>query len=171
MALSYTSLTTGCIVKVRVIGALVIEDEERFDTKILSVLANDARFEGYHDIADVYKSRLVEVQEFFETYKRLEPPQMGKGAGMEGRHGSPRSSKAGYEAIPGNGEDVACKQKIKLPSQTFMFYLIRIRAVLVQFCHKIYNFPEPSMNIAGQGAGFRSNALRHGSNPIQTAKD
>ena len=73
MALSYTPLTTGCIVKVRVIGALVIEDEERFDTKILSVLANDARFEGYHDIADVYKSRLVEVQEFFETYKRLEP--------------------------------------------------------------------------------------------------
>jgi inorganic pyrophosphatase len=73
MVLSYAPLTTGCIVKVRVIGALVIEDEEGLDTKILSVLTNDARFEGYHDIADVHKSRLVEIQEFFETYKRLEP--------------------------------------------------------------------------------------------------
>jgi len=73
MVLSYAPLTTGCIVKARVIGALVIEDEEGLDTKILSVLTNDARFEGYHDIADVHKSRLVEIQEFFETYKRLEP--------------------------------------------------------------------------------------------------
>jgi inorganic pyrophosphatase len=73
MVLSYAPLTTGCIVKVRVIGALVIEDEEGLDTKILSVLVNDARFEGYHDITDVHKHRLIEIQEFFETYKRLEP--------------------------------------------------------------------------------------------------
>jgi len=73
MVLSYAPLTVGCIVKVRVIGALVIEDEEGFDTKILSVLVNDARFEGYHDITDVHKHRLIEIQEFFETYKRLEP--------------------------------------------------------------------------------------------------
>jgi len=73
MVLSYAPLKAGCIVKVRVIGALVIEDEEGLDTKILSVLVNDARFEGYHDITDVHKHRLVEIQEFFETYKRLEP--------------------------------------------------------------------------------------------------
>jgi inorganic pyrophosphatase len=73
MVLSYAPLTTGCIVKVRVIGALMIEDEEGVDAKILSVLVNDARFEGYHDITDVHKHRLVEIQEFFETYKRLEP--------------------------------------------------------------------------------------------------
>ena len=73
MVLSYAPLTAGCIVKVRVIGALIIEDEEGLDAKILSVLVNDARFEGYHDIADVHKHRLVEIQEFFETYKRLEP--------------------------------------------------------------------------------------------------
>ncbi len=78
MVLSYAPLTTGCIVKVRVIGALVIEDEEGLDTKILSVLVNDARFEGYHDIADVHKHRLVEIQEFFETYKRHDPI-VGKG--------------------------------------------------------------------------------------------
>ncbi|MCL4430110.1 MAG: inorganic diphosphatase [Candidatus Bathyarchaeota archaeon] len=73
MVLSYAPLTTGCIVKVRVIGALILEDEEGLDAKLLSVLVNDARFEGYHDINNVHKHRLVEIQEFFETYKRLEP--------------------------------------------------------------------------------------------------
>jgi len=73
MVLSYAPLTVGCIVKVRVIGALIIEDEEGLDAKILSVLVNDVRFEGYHDITDVHKHRLIEIQEFFETYKRLEP--------------------------------------------------------------------------------------------------
>jgi inorganic pyrophosphatase len=72
MVLSYEPLEVGCIVKVRVIGALIIEDEKGEDPKILSVLVNDARFEGYKDITDVHKHRLSEIQEFFETYKRLE---------------------------------------------------------------------------------------------------
>lgn len=41
MVLSYEPLEVGCIVKVRVIGALVIEDEHGDDPKILSVLVND----------------------------------------------------------------------------------------------------------------------------------
>ncbi len=73
MVLSNAPLTVGCIVKVLVIGALIIEDEEGLDAKILSVLVNDARSEGYRDITDIHKHRLVEIQEFFETYKRLEP--------------------------------------------------------------------------------------------------
>jgi inorganic pyrophosphatase len=73
MVLSYEPLEVGCVVKVRVIGALIIEDEEGKDPKILSVLINDARFEGYKDISDVHPHQLREIQEFFETYKRLEP--------------------------------------------------------------------------------------------------
>ncbi len=73
MVLSYEPLEVGCIVKVRVIGALIIEDEHGDDPKILSVLVNDARFDGYNDIQDVHKHRLKEIQEFYETYKRLEP--------------------------------------------------------------------------------------------------
>ncbi len=72
MVLSYEPLEVGCIVKVRVIGALIIEDEKGEDPKILSVLVNDARFEGYKDITNVHKHKLREIQEFFETYKRLE---------------------------------------------------------------------------------------------------
>ena len=73
MVLSYEPLEVGCIVKVRVIGALIIEDEHGDDPKILSVLVNDARFDGYNDIQDVHQHRLKEIQEFYETYKRLEP--------------------------------------------------------------------------------------------------
>jgi len=73
MVISYEPLEVGCIVKVRAIGALIIEDEEGEDAKILSVLVNDKRFEGYNDIDDVHPHQLREIQEFFETYKRLEP--------------------------------------------------------------------------------------------------
>ena len=73
MVLSYEPLEVGCIVKVRVIGALIVEDEKGEDAKILSVPVNDARFDGCHDIADLHPHRLREIQEFFEAYKRLEP--------------------------------------------------------------------------------------------------
>ena len=73
MALSFEPLEVGCMAKVRVVGALIIEDEEGLDAKILSVLVNDARFEGYNDITDVHAHQRKEIQEFFETYKRLEP--------------------------------------------------------------------------------------------------
>ncbi|KKN22634.1 hypothetical protein LCGC14_0913170 [marine sediment metagenome] len=73
MVLSYEPLEVGCIVKVRVIGALIIEDEHGDDPKILSVLVNDARFDGYNDIQDLHNHKLKEIQEFYETYKRLEP--------------------------------------------------------------------------------------------------
>ncbi|MBS7616892.1 inorganic diphosphatase [Candidatus Bathyarchaeota archaeon] len=73
MVLSYEPLEVGCLVKVRVIGALIMEDEKGEDPKILSVLVNDARFDGYKDISDVHPHKLREIQEFFETYKRLEP--------------------------------------------------------------------------------------------------
>ena len=73
MVISYEPLEVGCVVKVRLIGALIIEDEHGDDPKILSVLVNDSRFSGYNDIQDIHQHRLKEIQEFYETYKRLEP--------------------------------------------------------------------------------------------------
>ena len=43
MTLSFEPLGVGSIAKVRVIGALIIEDEKGVDAKILSVLVNDLR--------------------------------------------------------------------------------------------------------------------------------
>ncbi|MEM3402983.1 MAG: inorganic diphosphatase [Nitrososphaeria archaeon] len=73
MLMTYEPLEVGCLVKVRLIGALILEDERGLDAKMLSVPVNDARFDGYLDIKDIHPHKLREIQEFFETYKRLEP--------------------------------------------------------------------------------------------------
>ncbi|MEM2889133.1 MAG: inorganic diphosphatase [Candidatus Bathyarchaeia archaeon] len=78
MVLSHEPLEVGCIVKVRTIGALIMEDEEGDDPKILSVPTSDPRFNGYNDLHDVHPHKLKEIQEFFEVYKRLEPKKWVK---------------------------------------------------------------------------------------------
>jgi len=57
----------------RSIGALILQDEEGEDPKILSVPIKDPRFDGFKDVTDVHPHLLIEIREFFETYKRLEP--------------------------------------------------------------------------------------------------
>jgi inorganic pyrophosphatase len=83
MVMSYEPLEVGCIVRVRVIGVLMIEDENGSDPKILSVLLDDARFEGVQNITDIHIHQLREIQEFFETYKRLEPHKWVKIKGWQ----------------------------------------------------------------------------------------
>jgi inorganic pyrophosphatase len=78
MVKSYEPLEIGCIVEVKPIGVLVMEDEEGEDPKILSVPTRDPRFEGYNDINDMHPHVLKEIQEFFEVYKRLEPKKWVK---------------------------------------------------------------------------------------------
>jgi inorganic pyrophosphatase len=78
MVLSYEPLEVGCLVKARVVGVCVMEDEEGEDPKILSVPTSDPRYDGYTDIDDVHPHLLREIQEFFETYKRLEPKKWVK---------------------------------------------------------------------------------------------
>jgi len=78
MVMSYEPLEVGCIVKARIIGVLVMEDEEGEDPKILSVPVSDPRFDGYNDLTDVHPHKLREIQEFFEVYKRLEPQKWVK---------------------------------------------------------------------------------------------
>jgi inorganic pyrophosphatase len=78
LIMSEEPLEVGCIVRTRVIGVLVMEDEAGEDPKILSVPVDDPRFNGINDIKDVHPHELKEIQEFFETYKRLEPKKWVK---------------------------------------------------------------------------------------------
>lgn len=78
LVLSEEPLEVGCIARARVIGVLVMEDEAGEDPKILSVPVDDPRFNGMNDIKDVHPHELKEIQEFFETYKRLEPKKWVK---------------------------------------------------------------------------------------------
>lgn len=62
----------GCMVPVRVIGALVMSDEKGVDTKILSVVDNDPRTKDIHDLDDVPEHIRREIEYFFTIYKDLE---------------------------------------------------------------------------------------------------
>lgn len=73
MVLSYEPSEVGCLIKVRPVAALIMEDEAGEDEKILGVPISDPRFDGYHDINDIHPHLLREIQEFFDVYKRLEP--------------------------------------------------------------------------------------------------
>ena len=109
MALSYAPLTVGTVAKVRVIGVLEMEDEEGQDSKILSVLANDRRFEDIKNITDLQKHQLTEIQEFFETYKRLQPCSWVKVKGWQNRAEALKDIEKAiqdYRKLPGNNEAI-----------------------------------------------------------------
>ena len=62
----------GCHIVARPIGVLVMKDERGPDQKILAVPVGDPRFAGIHDLRDIGKHWLLEIENFFQTYKALE---------------------------------------------------------------------------------------------------
>jgi inorganic pyrophosphatase len=62
----------GCHVSVRPIGVLLMEDEQGEVEKILGVPQADPRFADVNDLSDLPHHWLVEVENFFATYKALE---------------------------------------------------------------------------------------------------
>lgn len=62
----------GCRVQIRPIGVLVMRDEKGVDEKIRAVPLADPRFDGIEDISQVQKHWLIEIENFFDTYKVLE---------------------------------------------------------------------------------------------------
>jgi inorganic pyrophosphatase len=63
---------TGCHIVVRPIGVLSMSDENGVDSKILAVPVRDPRFDEYADLAGVPSHLLLEIENFFATYKVLE---------------------------------------------------------------------------------------------------
>ena len=74
----------GCHVRIRPIGVLLMQDEKGSDTKILGVPVADPRFDGIADLPDLPKHWLVEIENFFATYKVLE----GKTSTVQGWQGA-----------------------------------------------------------------------------------
>jgi inorganic pyrophosphatase len=65
-------LIPGCIVSVRPIAVLKMEDEKGEDDKIVAVLVDDPRMEEIQSLDSIPKHSLREIEEFFDTYKHLE---------------------------------------------------------------------------------------------------
>ncbi|RLG55083.1 MAG: inorganic diphosphatase, partial [Candidatus Hydrothermarchaeota archaeon] len=68
----------GCLIKVRPIGLIEMEDEKGIDDKILAVPVDDPRFSHVKDIEDISQHILKEITHFFEMYKALEPEKWVK---------------------------------------------------------------------------------------------
>ena len=67
-------LVPGCVINVRPIGVMVMEDDGGKDEKILAVPVPKLtrRYENVHDIKDLPEITLKQIEHFFEHYKDLE---------------------------------------------------------------------------------------------------
>ncbi len=75
----------GCVVKIRVIGALKMIDEKGLDYKILAVVENDPMMAKIMDIADLNEHLLKEINHFFDDYKTLEDDKFSNVEGWKNR--------------------------------------------------------------------------------------
>jgi len=69
----------GCWVEVRAVGV------KGPDAKILCVPSHDPAYDQVHDLTDLPKRLLDEIEHFFDVYKMLEPEKNSITRGYEGR--------------------------------------------------------------------------------------
>lgn len=77
----------GCVIPSKIIGMLDMEDESGIDYKIIAVPDDkiDPRFKHINSMDDLTEHQKKEIQEFFETYKRLEPNKWVKVVGFKSK--------------------------------------------------------------------------------------
>ena len=68
-------LVAGCVINVRPIGVLIMEDDGGQDEKVIAVPSRgvSARFDAVKNYTDLPDITLSQIQHFFEHYKDLEP--------------------------------------------------------------------------------------------------
>jgi inorganic pyrophosphatase len=68
-------LVPGCVINVRPIGVLVMEDDSGRDEKVIAVPSPHLtrRYENVKNYSDVPLITLQQIEHFFEHYKDLEP--------------------------------------------------------------------------------------------------
>ena len=79
-------LVPGCVINVRPIGALMMEDDAGTDEKIVAVPSPHLtkRYDTIADFSDLPDITLQQIEHFFEHYKDLEPGKWVKiGAWMD----------------------------------------------------------------------------------------
>lgn len=62
----------GCLIEIRVLGAIEMIDNGEIDTKIFGVVKSDPRFKDYQTLKDVPQHLLDEITNFFLQYKALQ---------------------------------------------------------------------------------------------------
>lgn len=75
LVLNEYPLQAGSMIKARLIGVLIMEDESGMDEKLLAVPISkiDPRYDRIQSLEDLPQITLDRIKNFFETYKTLEP--------------------------------------------------------------------------------------------------
>ncbi|MEQ1953733.1 inorganic diphosphatase [Mesorhizobium sp. CN2-181] len=91
-------LIPGCVINVRPIGVLLMEDNAGVDEKVIAVPSAHLtkRYEKVRNYTDLPQITLDQVAHFFEHYKDLEP---GKWVKIGGWHDAERAREMIVEAI------------------------------------------------------------------------
>ncbi|HEV2505011.1 MAG TPA: inorganic diphosphatase [Mesorhizobium sp.] len=91
-------LVPGCVINVRPIGVLIMEDNAGQDEKVIAVPSPHItqRYEKVFDYTDMPEITLKQIEHFFEHYKDLEP---GKWVKIGGWHDAAYAKKMIIEAI------------------------------------------------------------------------
>ncbi len=91
-------LVPGCVINVRPIGVLIMEDNEGEDEKILAVPSHalTKRYDHVKDYSDLPEITMQQIEHFFEHYKDLEP---GKWVRLGGWQGAGKAKQMIVDAI------------------------------------------------------------------------
>jgi inorganic pyrophosphatase len=91
-------LVPGCVINVRPIGVLMMEDNSGKDEKIIAVPSPKLtlRYEKVHEYTDLPDITVKQIEHFFQHYKDLEP---GKWVKLFGWEGSETAKRLIVEAI------------------------------------------------------------------------
>ena len=73
LVLTTHSTFPGCVIEVRPVGILYMDDGGEQDDNIIAVPTEDPRWNNVEDLDDVNEHKKKEIAEFFKTYKNLEP--------------------------------------------------------------------------------------------------
>ena len=78
-------LVPGCVINVRPIGVMLMEDNAGQDEKIIAVPSSHLtkRYESVHNFSDLPEITLQQIEHFFEHYKDLEPGKWVKLGGWQ----------------------------------------------------------------------------------------
>lgn len=72
LVISSHSLIPGSEVPIRILGALKMIDNGETDTKLITIIDVDPRFNNINNLNDLSKSLLDEISDFFTNYKKLQ---------------------------------------------------------------------------------------------------
>ena len=75
----------GCVVEAKPIALIDMIDTKKGDEKIVAVPVGDPQFASWNELEDIPEALKNEINEFFKTYKNLEPGKFVEIQGWKGR--------------------------------------------------------------------------------------